>query len=184
MTIQAIVKLAMMSAMGLLFISGQYLEQPDSGLKDSNTSKQPIDVAQNFLEKENVIKTYFQDIENANDKNASRLFSNFIIDDPLYGQIVNTPGKGQVGLLDFFQKLKSDQPDLKVTEKNIFLNPRDPNMLVVQSVRSFSIKGGEKYEDEITGIFTFVPGTNKIQSIKVFYDTLKTREAIKRNQGQ
>lgn len=124
------------------------------------------------MSKQNVIKAYFQGLENGSYEDVIKLFaSDARVHSPLYGQMDPAP---------FYKELFSDTQSSKITFKNTFVNPENNNTAAAYFVYSWTLKDGTLVHFECVDVFEFVPQSDKIQFLTIIYDTYHTRAGFKK----
>lgn len=127
------------------------------------------------MSKENVVKAYFQGLENGSYQDVIKLFSpEARVHSPLYGQ---------VEAVRFYKELFLDTQSSKITLKNTFVNPENDNTAAAHFVYSWTLKDGALVRFECVDVFEFVPHSDKIQFLTIIYDTYHTREGFKKVHG-
>jgi hypothetical protein len=107
------------------------------------------------MNKQNVVKAYFQGLEKGSYQNIIKLFSSDAkVHSPLYGQI---------DAARFYKELFSDTQSSKITLKNTFVNPEDDNTAAAHFVYSWTLKDGTLVHFECVDVFEFAPQSDKIQ---------------------
>lgn len=137
-----------------------------------------------LAKREAAIKAYNQAMENGDSSKAAVLLSSdYSIHGPVFGDVVPNPTKDQMDLSQYFKKISSEAPNLKIMMKEFWTNPDNGDMLATHGDLSFSVKGGGEQDSEYMRIFTFAPGSEKIQSVRWIYDAQPVREALQKNSG-
>ena len=121
------------------------------------------------MSKQNVVKAYFQGLEKGSYPDVIKLFSpNAIVHSPLYDQ--------EVEASRFYKELFSVTRSSKITLKNIFISPDNPNTAAGHFVYSWTLKDGTPLRFECVDVFDFVPESDKIKLLTIIYDTYNRRE--------
>ena len=119
------------------------------------------------MNKQSVVKAYFQELEKGSYQDVIKLFSpDAKVHSPLYGQIEAAR---------FYKELFSDTQSSKIALKNIFINPENDHTAAAHFVYSWTLKDGTLVHFECVDVFEFVPQNEKIQFLTIIYDTHHTR---------
>jgi hypothetical protein len=117
--------------------------------------------------KEVAIK-YLNSLEKGNVKELLELFAdNGIVDSPIYG-ILNAN--------KFFNELRNDTLNSKLTLKGIF-EEKGSNQLALYFEYKWTMKNKKKVEFDVVDIMEF-DNLNHICKLKIIYDTVKSREMV------
>ena len=89
---------------------------------------------------------------------------------------MNSPLYGKIEASRFYKDLFLDTKNSKIVLKNIFLGAENPNSAAAHFVYTWVMKDGAVNQFECVDIFEFEPGSKKIVSLKIIYDTYETRQ--------
>ena len=121
-----------------------------------------------MISRKEVAIKYLDSLEKGNVKELLELFTdNGIVDSPIYG-ILNAN--------KFFNELKNDTLNSKLTIKGIF-EEKASNQLALYFEYKWTMKNKKKVEFDVVDIMEF-DNLNHICKLKIIYDTVKSREMI------
>lgn len=132
-------------------------------------------IVEDSMKKEKIINEYFHGLEAASYEKVIRLFAkDAIVYSPLYGKIEAQK---------FYKDLFADTNDSKITLKNVFINPQNPNVAAAHFFYDWTLKDGSKAPFECVDVFTFDDKSDLIKTLTIIYDTAKTRKAFDQTQN-
>lgn len=124
---------------------------------------------------QSVTKEFFQEIEKRNYEEIIKFFSpNAMIHSPLYGSTEATY---------FYKEFLTDVKNVKIKIKNFFESSDKPNTAAALIGITLALKNDKTMDVECVDIFEFSPNKDKIQSIKIIYDTKKTHPELSKIRG-
>lgn len=91
---------------------------------------------------------------------------------------VLSPFLGRMTARDFFPKVVEASSDAKLTVHDILVSAEDHPRAVGYFLYDWWLADGSKVSFEVADVFTFNPGTGKIISMIILYDTHPIREAV------
>jgi hypothetical protein len=116
------------------------------------------------------IKAYFQALESGVCDQTLALFTaDAIVNSPLFGEMVAS---------EFYKKLFANTNRSKVTLKEVFFSNTNATNATAHFVCDWVLKDGTPAPFECVDIFEFDPVSNKIQSLKIIYDTHSIRSLV------
>lgn len=120
------------------------------------------------MDKKTIAKEYINHLGNGNIKQVIALFNqNGIVDSPLYG-IKNAN--------DFYNELSNDTSNSDLLLKGIFEEDTSDTIALYFTYK-WTLKNNQIVEFDVVDIIEF-DANNKIQKLKIIYDTVVTRELI------
>lgn len=91
---------------------------------------------------------------------------------------VCSPFLGQMKAREFFQKVMDASSKSRLTVHDILISSENHPRAVGYFLYDWWLKDGSKVSFECADVFTFNPGTGKILSMLILYDTYPIRELV------
>lgn len=127
------------------------------------------------MSQRSTIQSYLKGLERRNFQDIiTRFAADAIVHSPLYGNV-------QASL--FYKELFSDSRNSKITMKNIFFNPDNPNSAAVHFVYVWALQNGSTVQFECVDVIEFAEGSDLIRSLTIIYDTYPVREIFAKSKA-
>ena len=124
------------------------------------------------MDKKNVVKAYFLGLEKGSYEEVVRLFApDAMVYSPLYGKVEASR---------FYRELFADTKSSEIKLKNIFISAENPHCAAAHFTYSWTMKDGSLVEFDCVDVFEFAPGSDKILSLTIIYDTHQTRKSFEK----
>ena len=121
------------------------------------------------MTKKEIAKRYIEFLENGEINQIIKLFSkNGQVTSPIYGTKLAS---------DFYEKLNEDTLNSKLKFKGLF-EEKDSQRIALYFKYNWTLKNNSYIEFEVVDIIEF-DENNKIEHLKIIYDTVKSRMFVK-----
>ncbi|MCH9622049.1 MAG: hypothetical protein S4CHLAM20_14840 [Chlamydiia bacterium] len=120
------------------------------------------------MNREKVINEYFCNLEKSAYSDMIELFTE--------DAVVESPLLGTMKAAEFYKEIFSKTSNSKITLMNVCKSVSDENTAVAHFHYDWILSDGMPAPFECVDIFTFQPNSDKIVSVKIIYDSFKTRD--------
>lgn len=122
------------------------------------------------MSNEETMRRYFSALEKSDYHALVALFSD--------GAVIHSPLYGEKDAREFYAQLTRDTVHCKIGIRQLFTSVTDPNWAAAHFDYEWTLKDGVPRNLELVDLFEFASGTGLIRSLKIVFDTYKTRQAF------